>query len=68
MDNFPTHTAKWTLPSQNGIESLTYEQEALIPDLKEGEVLVQLHAASLNYRDLVITKVTQSTTPKITLN
>ncbi|TID27542.1 zinc-binding alcohol dehydrogenase-like protein [Venturia nashicola] len=56
MGNHPTHTARWTLPSQNGIESLRYEESAAIPDLNDYEVLVEMHAASINYRDLVITK------------
>lgn len=57
MGVFPTHTARWILPSQNGIDSLRYEESASISALKDDDVLVQMHAASINYRDLVITKV-----------
>lgn len=57
MSSHPTHTARWTLPSQHGIDSLRYEESAAIPNLKNDEVLVEMHAASINYRDLVITKV-----------
>ncbi|QDS67550.1 hypothetical protein FKW77_003010 [Venturia effusa] len=60
MSVLPTHTARWTLPTQNGIDSLKYEGSASIPDLREEEVLVEMHAASINYRDLVITKSAES--------
>jgi hypothetical protein len=52
-------TGQWTLQSQNGLDSLQYDvygtksEQSLGPD----EVLVELRAASLNYRDLVLTKV-----------
>lgn len=57
MESKVTHTARWILPSQNGIDSLTFEENAPIPELGPEEVLVKMHAASINYRDLVITKV-----------
>jgi NADPH:quinone reductase-like Zn-dependent oxidoreductase len=60
MEQKVTHTARWTLPTQNGIESLKYEENAPIPDLGEDDVLVEMHAASINYRDLVITKVSSN--------
>ncbi|KAI9739027.1 MAG: hypothetical protein M1834_007239 [Cirrosporium novae-zelandiae] len=46
--------AKWTLESQQGIESLVFDKAAKIPCLGELDVLVRIYAASLNYRDLVI--------------
>lgn len=68
MGSHPIHTARWTLPSQNGIDSLRYEESVSIPELKDDEVLVEMHAASINYRDLVITKVSHSNNkPIITL-
>ena len=48
---------QWTLEAQEGIESLKYEQTQATTDLGDQEVLVELRAASLNYRDIVITKV-----------
>jgi NADPH:quinone reductase-like Zn-dependent oxidoreductase len=48
---------RWVLESQNGIDSLKWEHNAVTKELGEHEVLVELHAASLNYRDLVIAKV-----------
>lgn len=49
---------QWILNDQQGFEtSLKYETKVLIPpkdELGPSDVLVKLHAASLNYRDLVI--------------
>lgn len=49
-------TSQWTLQGQDGVESLVLKQKTL-PELGDFEVLVRIHAASLNYRDLVIAKV-----------
>lgn len=49
-------TKQWTVTGTNeGFDGLTFE-DATIPQVGENEVLVKLHAASLNYRDLVIPK------------
>lgn len=53
----PRHTAAWILNDQNGIESLNYVEQLPLPPLKEDEVLVKVHAASLNYRELLVIKV-----------
>ncbi|EED13370.1 alcohol dehydrogenase, putative [Talaromyces stipitatus ATCC 10500] len=49
---------QWILNSQDGFEaSLEYQQNVIVPSaakLGPTEVLVKLHAASLNYRELVI--------------
>lgn len=49
---------QWILTGQEGFEtSLEYQQGLAIPspqDLGPTDVLVKLHAASLNYRELVI--------------
>jgi NADPH:quinone reductase-like Zn-dependent oxidoreductase len=60
-----TKTARWVLKSQHGLDSLVYEQETIIPDIGVEEVLVELHAASLNYRDLVISTVCLANDPYI---
>jgi NADPH:quinone reductase-like Zn-dependent oxidoreductase len=57
MESKVRHTARWILSSQNGIDSLTFEEIAPVPELGPEDVLVKMHAASINYRDLVITKV-----------
>ena len=49
---------QWVINNQDGFEkALEYQQDIPVPsasDLGPNEVLVALHAASLNYRDLVI--------------
>lgn len=49
---------QWVLTGQEGFEtSLEYQQDVKIPSIHElgpHDVLVRMHAASLNYRELVI--------------
>jgi hypothetical protein len=49
---------QWILASQEGFEvSLQYQENVRIPspdELSSNEVLVKIHAASLNYRELSI--------------
>jgi NADPH:quinone reductase-like Zn-dependent oxidoreductase len=49
---------QWILNSQDGFEtSLEYQQNVPVPSadqLGPTDVLVKMHAASLNYRELVI--------------
>jgi NADPH:quinone reductase-like Zn-dependent oxidoreductase len=45
------------LKGQKGLNSLEFQRAAAVPELGPEDVLVELHAASLNYRELVITKV-----------
>lgn len=47
---------QWVLHGNNGIDSLSLE-ETSIPQPGENEVLIKLHAVSLNYRDLMIVNV-----------
>ena len=49
--------ARWTLESQNGLEGLRYTEGQTLPDLGAEDVVVKIHAASLNYRDVAIAKV-----------
>jgi hypothetical protein len=46
------------LPGQDGLNSLEFNPQASLPQLSDYEVLVKFHAASPNYRDLVIPKGT----------
>ncbi|KAJ5935239.1 Polyketide synthase enoylreductase [Penicillium verhagenii] len=49
-------TKQWVIENgDNGFEGLVY-REAKIPRVGENDVLVKLHAVSLNYRDLIIPK------------
>ncbi|CAG8212295.1 unnamed protein product [Penicillium salamii] len=50
-----TQTPAWVLNDQQGIESLQLADNP-VSTLKDDEVLVKIHAASLNYRDIVIAK------------
>ncbi|KAI5115028.1 hypothetical protein M0805_003607, partial [Coniferiporia weirii] len=52
--SLPTVTREYRLPEQKGPTSLRIVEAELAP-LKEREVLVKVHAVSLQYRDLVIT-------------
>ncbi|KAK7938082.1 uncharacterized protein PG986_014950 [Apiospora aurea] len=58
-------SGRWVLDSaQAGLSSLHFDAAAPPPvQLGPEEVLVRMHAASLNYRDLVIAKGKSSTTP-----
>ncbi|PWY90599.1 alcohol dehydrogenase [Aspergillus sclerotioniger CBS 115572] len=46
----------WILEGQNGLESLRSVPNQPIPSLGDYDVLVRIHAASLNHRDLAIAK------------
>lgn len=48
---------EWRLEGQKGIESLVCGESTLPTELQDHEVLIKIHAASLNYRDLAIAKV-----------
>lgn len=52
----PTTTQAWQVEGQNGFDSLKFYKDMKLPKLGENDVLVKLHAASLNYRDLIIPK------------
>ncbi|KAL4966402.1 zinc-dependent alcohol dehydrogenase family protein [Aspergillus stella-maris] len=53
VDSLPS-TPAWLLTGQNGTESLEFDAEFPLPPLGPHDVLVRIHAASLNYRDLAI--------------
>ncbi|KAI9649540.1 hypothetical protein NHQ30_002120 [Ciborinia camelliae] len=54
--SIPKTTKTWKVQGQDGFDSLKYDTEAALPELGANDVLVKLHAASLNYRDLIIPK------------
>ena len=56
----PQTTKQWTVEGADGFESLKFNKSASIPKIGSHDVLVKFHAASLNYRDLVISKVWKS--------
>ncbi|PIL25844.1 hypothetical protein GSI_11597 [Ganoderma sinense ZZ0214-1] len=53
--SLPKTTREYRLPKVDGFHNLTL-QEAPIPKLKSTEVLVKVHAVSLQYRDLIVAK------------
>lgn len=53
----PTTTPAWLLTGQSGPSSLEFKPEHELPPLGPNDVLVRIHAASLNYRELAIAKV-----------
>ncbi|KAF1993137.1 hypothetical protein P154DRAFT_451005 [Amniculicola lignicola CBS 123094] len=52
----PTTAKQWTVEGKDGFESLKLNEKAAVPQLGDKDVLVKMHAASLNYRDLIIPK------------
>jgi len=52
--SLPKTTKAWTVQGENGFDSLSFDKQAPVPELGDNDVLVKLHAASLNYRDLII--------------
>lgn len=57
----PTTQKQWAVQgTKDDFDGLKYE-DAPVPKCGENEVLVKMHGASLNYRDLIIPKVSLKT-------
>ncbi|TVY23611.1 Zinc-type alcohol dehydrogenase-like protein [Lachnellula hyalina] len=56
MSSIPKSTKAWTVHGANGFDSLKLNEQVPVPEVSDYEVLVKFHAASLNYRDLIIPK------------
>ena len=54
MSAVPEYMKAWTVQGMNGFDSLKLNEKVAVPKVSDHEVLVKLHAASLNYRDLII--------------
>ncbi|KAM5381808.1 hypothetical protein ACJZ2D_002798 [Fusarium nematophilum] len=52
----PQTQKQWVLRGANGFDSLEFQPDAPVPPIGDREVLVQIHAASLNFRDLIIAR------------
>ncbi|KAH6962416.1 hypothetical protein BKA56DRAFT_174322 [Ilyonectria sp. MPI-CAGE-AT-0026] len=50
----PRTTKAWTVEGAGSFDCLKFENERVLPALSDNEVLVKFHAASLNYRDIII--------------
>lgn len=53
----PSTSAEWRLRGKKGLDSLEFETTVPMPQLGPSDVLVKLEAASLNYRDVLLTQV-----------
>ncbi|KAI0014033.1 NAD(P)-binding protein [Xylariaceae sp. FL0662B] len=60
-ENGPSANSRWILSSQDGLDSLRYVMTPVQLDMRPEDVLMEIHAASLNYRDLVIAKANANT-------
>jgi hypothetical protein len=54
----PRITQAWTVDGTGSLDCLKLDKERVLPELSDNEVLVKIHAASLNYRDFMIPMVT----------
>lgn len=52
----PKTGAQWSILANDGFEGLKFDTEAPVSPPSDHEVLVRFHAASLNYRDLIIAR------------
>ncbi|KAL2202888.1 NAD(P)-binding protein [Sarocladium strictum] len=50
----PRTTQAWTVDGTGSLDCLKFDKERVLPELSDNEVLVKIHAASLNYRDFMI--------------
>lgn len=58
----PTTGKQWTVTQgKEFAEALQFQSTAAVSQLAADEVLVRMHNASLNYRDLIIAKVNNKT-------
>ena len=59
----PTTTKQYTLHGTSGFDDIKLEEAAPIPSLGDHDILVKIHGVSLNYRDLIIPKVSHHPSP-----
>ncbi|KAJ4322459.1 hypothetical protein N0V84_004815 [Fusarium piperis] len=50
----PRTTKAWRVEGTGSLDCLKFHKELALPELSDNDVLVKFHAASLNYRDLII--------------
>lgn len=55
--SIPKTAAAWTVSVADDFSGLKFNKDTPVPALSDNDVLVRLYAASLNYRDLIIAKV-----------
>lgn len=64
--SIPKTTKQWNVAGHDGVESLEFTEQP-VPQLGDNQVLVRIHGASLNFRDIVISqgKYPWDTTPSV---
>jgi len=50
----PKTTKAWTIQGTDGFDSMVLKEDFPLPTVSDNDVLVKFHAASLNFRDLII--------------
>ena len=61
MESIPTYTKQYTVNAEpKDFSNLKLDEKAPLPELGQHDVLVQWKYASLNYRDLIIARVSHS--------
>ncbi|KAM0227617.1 hypothetical protein ACHAPO_011412 [Fusarium lateritium] len=50
----PRVTKSWTVEGTGSLDCLKFDEKRALPELSDNEVLVKFHAASLNFRDIMI--------------
>lgn len=53
----PKTTEAWVIEGKNGFDSLKLQKDRPVGEVGDYDCVVQIHAVSLNYRDLIIPKV-----------
>lgn len=57
-DALPTTGRQWTLNGRGSLDKLSFEEHAEVPKVGDNEVLVNIKAVSLNYRDISLIRGT----------
>ncbi|KAH6954149.1 hypothetical protein DER45DRAFT_309010 [Fusarium avenaceum] len=52
--SIPKTTKAWTVEGSGSLDSLKFDNERALPTLSDNDVLVKIHASSINYRDIMI--------------
>ena len=55
--SLPTSFRRWIIRAAENFEGLDFHENVPIPEVGENEVLVKFYAASLNFRDVIISRV-----------
>lgn len=62
--SLPKTTKGWAVVGQGSFDNLKFDNQQTLPELSDNEVLVKFHAASLNFRDIMIAQVNNLSLPR----